>query len=359
MDGRAAGEACGKKYQLQEWAGRDVIGCTSSASDEDDELYLPPPHALTTSGDQPAPRDAGRCCCCCPLAPLEGQTRAVCAALVAHHGWEAWPAEVVAGGPVAEGRGQPRGGLRVGFSNAAFHSGGFVMSDEPCERLFDRLALAHLGCPLGLCPPTVACPAGQPDAAADELVDAAAAAGRVCFTKQNFEHFGTGTRVYPSLATALAAAAEGAGDCVVQPHIERPLLIDRRKFHVRVYVLVVRRATHKGLEAWLHNGGTLALAAADWSPTVVDRAVQLSNPVSRDRPYWTWPGRAVAHRAITANASRLLKALSVEVAAADPPYKRRDHFSLAGLDYMLTTDYRPWLLEVFNGPIWTWRVLPA
>eukprot|EP01052_Picozoa_sp_SAG31_P011985 SAG31_NODE_690_length_12796_cov_4.634559_17_plen_133_part_01 len=71
--------------ELREWAGLDVIGCASSASDEDDELWLPP-IAAEHGGSECSEANESLYCSCCAQAPLEGQTRLLCAALVAQHG---------------------------------------------------------------------------------------------------------------------------------------------------------------------------------------------------------------------------------------------------------------------------------
>ena len=163
--------------------------------------------------------------------------------------------------------------------------------------------------------------------------------------KRNWEHYGTGTIVFPNLAAGLAAAADAAVDCVVQPHITKPLLLPGgHKFHVRVYALAVRRAGQPNLEGWLHAGGTMSISPKLWDASSIDRTVQVTNTVTPGLQYTEWSGYQLAHRAITANVTRLLAALAEEV-STEPPPKRRDHFSLAGLDFMLAANFRPWLLE--------------
>jgi hypothetical protein len=151
----------------------DELGCLSSDSDSDDGLYLPyhdepslascciPPTAggrvannesSHSSGDGGSTTRQHYWCCCCPLAPLQHQTQLICEQLCAR-GWHLHPSEVVPAercpAMMPEGRGRPMAGRRVDFSNSAFHSAGWLFSDDPCEALYDRLQLATLVCPAG------------------------------------------------------------------------------------------------------------------------------------------------------------------------------------------------------------------
>ena len=238
------------------WAcgGRDEIGCISSASDSEDDLYLPYHHddslecQAPLAGDHPdrpggaasaadavADDTSTRQFCCCSLAPLEHQTQLICEQLLSR-GWHCHPAEIVPGASTfsPDGRGRPEAGRRVDFSNSAHHSAGYLFSDDPCEALFDRLQLAGLTRGTDICPLTV-CLRGGPSGwgqleVQQQLAAVGDAPGGGCvFLKENFEHFGTGTRVFSSVAEALAALAselaEGdrqqTQDFVLQPHVPR------------------------------------------------------------------------------------------------------------------------------------------
>lgn len=130
------------------WGARDELGCLSSDSDSDDDLYLPyPPEPSRVDGTSSKWQHYR--CCCCPLAPLQHQTQLICEQLCARRGWQLYPSEVISGGRCPammgpEGRGRPLAGRRVDFSNSAFHSTGWLFSDDPCEALYDRLQLAKL-----------------------------------------------------------------------------------------------------------------------------------------------------------------------------------------------------------------------
>ena len=105
------------------------------------------------------------------------------------------------------------------------------------------------------------------------------------FLKANFEHCGTGTRVFCSVDQALAAvaSAEAGREFVLQPHVPRPMLWHRRKFHVRVWALFIARPAGQSggggharsppcinnqrrgdVRGWLHDGGTVAVATEPW-----------------------------------------------------------------------------------------------
>jgi hypothetical protein len=365
------------------WAcgGRDEIGCISSASDSEDDLYLPYHHddslecqapladhpdrpgGAASAADAVADDTSTRQFCCCSLAPLEHQTQLICEQLLSR-GWHCHPAEIVPGASTfsPDGRGRPEAGRRVDFSNSAHHSAGYLFSDDPCEALFDRLQLAGLTRGTDICPLTV-CLRGGPSGwgqleVQQQLAAVGDAPGGGCvFLKENFEHFGTGTRVFSSVAEALAALAselaEGdrqqTQDFVLQPHVPRPMLWHRRKFHVRVWALYIAQpsTTRRGVvRAWLHDRGTVAVATDPWQLDAMERTSQVTSKASPRFVYHEWETYPAAHAAITANAIKLSRQLASSWRGR---VVRRPHFSLAGLDYILDEDCTAHLLEANFG----------
>ena len=359
MEQSEQGDACG--VDMWQFGARDELGCLSSGSDSDDEVYLPytvdssEPDADTEAADE----SDRHWFCCCPLAPLEHQTQLICEQLRAR-GWYPHPSEVVpkerCPAVMPDGRGRPQAGRRVDFSNSAFHSTGWLFSDDPCEALYDRLQLANLVRPQGLsvsqgtrlasgllAPPTAclrACRAIGPEEQ-QQLAAVKSVGGGCVFLKANYEHFGTGTRVFSGVDDALAAvaSAKAGQEFVLQPHVPRPMLWHRRKFHVRVWALFVARpptdnagSGRAEVRGWLHDGGTVAVASEPWQPESTDPAAQITSSRSPRFVYDQWEHYPQAHAAITANATELSGLLA---ASWRGRAVRRAHFSLAGLDYIL------------------------
>eukprot|EP01047_Picozoa_sp_COSAG01_P045180 COSAG01_NODE_4143_length_5301_cov_13.838908_3_plen_234_part_00 len=193
------------------------------------------------------------------------------------------------------------------------------------------------------------------------------------FLKANHQHCGTGTRVCRSVDQALAAvaSAQGGQEFVLQPHVPRPMLWHRRKFHVRVWALFIARpvgnsggggaaaaaAAGSGpvnissraeaqVRGWLHDGGTVAVASEPWQPCSTNPAAQVTSTRCPRFVYTQWEHYTAAHAAITTNATVLSRRLA---ATWRGRVVRRPHFSLAGLDYMLDEDCRAHLLEANYG----------
>ncbi|KAL1498460.1 hypothetical protein AB1Y20_013785 [Prymnesium parvum] len=185
---------------------------------------------------------------------------------------------------------------------------------------------------------------------------------------------GAGIALLPSAAAAAAAAAAARrGAYVVQAYVRAPLLLQGRKFDLRLYVLLTRAAP---LRAYLSRGGVARLASREWAPldesNREDVKMHLSNAALNPREEGgegnKWPLRrlweavgsgggdvAAVQAAVQSVAARCLAAMQPVVAhayaTAFPQAADGSRcFQVLGLDVMLDEEYKPWLLEVNHSP---------
>eukprot|EP01052_Picozoa_sp_SAG31_P007912 SAG31_NODE_387_length_16403_cov_5.062071_13_plen_357_part_00 len=186
-------------------------------------------------------------CCHCRTSPAQSQTAIVCTILTdPKYGycWKQWPTEewtYKGAGPTPRTR--PRDSKRVDFTNSGFHAGRYTISSvDETEMLYDRLNLCDLtgardNIDSDICPPTYIFSA-QYSAPEFETERSWMDEG-VWFLKENLQNYGQGTWVVKTPKQASKLVQKGK-DYVLQPHIAKPLLYDGRKFHIRLYLLIVK-----------------------------------------------------------------------------------------------------------------------
>ena len=155
---------------------------------------------------------------------------------------------------------------------------------------------------------------------------------------------------------------------VVQEYITRPLLLGRRKFDLRCYVLVVATKPHF---VAVFRGGYVRLSLSEFSlEDVGDRFVHLTNAaVQKKHPEYKERGDEAiksmrdlqllleeegsvpagwVDNTLTPQLQRI--AQHVCAAAQAKFVRRRGQFELLGLDFMVDEDLTPWLIEVNSNP---------
>jgi hypothetical protein len=146
---------------------------------------------------------------------------------------------------------------------------------------------------------------------------------------------------------------------VLQQYIERPLIIDGRKFDLRLYVLVTQ---FNPLEAFISNIGFARFAASRYkadASSLTDLTVHLTNTSISEtveaggKNKWSleslaasgavadWP---TVWEAVMSTTLRTLVAVEGDVPHCECA------FELFGFDVILDADYRPWVLEVNASP---------
>ena len=170
----------------------------------------------------------------------------------------------------------------------------------------------------------------------------------VWFLKETNRNYAAGTFVHAS-AAACRMAAEPGKNYVVQRHYEDPMLIDGKKFHIRVYLMAHTPAGSTRVQWYLYrndgfNGGNVAIAKEkDWTPMDVDRSCQ----ITRDRtlPLREWEHYERVWALIGKNVSALLEHVSVKLTP-----NAKAAWELFGIDLALTNDWTMTCYEINSGP---------
>ncbi|KAG2433886.1 hypothetical protein HXX76_008239 [Chlamydomonas incerta] len=194
--------------------------------------------------------------------------------------------------------------------------------------------------------------------------------GQELWILKTAQHLGKGLKLMPLEAVALEAAKPrrrpGQKPYVLcQRYVERPLLVDGRKFGLRVWVAVTG---HSPLRAYLHANGLVLFSThgydqSAWRTESGDVALgHVTNYAQNmDGTVWTlqqleshmgaeaygrmW-SRVQRHSALVIAAS--LKHIKAEHEALKCPSGMT--CEVVGLDYLIDVDLHPWLLEVNGTP---------
>jgi hypothetical protein len=239
---------------------------------------------------------------------------------------------------------RPAKGQHCEFCNCSSYSDTLVDLNGT-EHAYDRLLLAAM--PGDLCPPSFRIKDGE---CQDALRIPKTVNGEVpcCwFLKENGRNFGLSIIITATASEALAAAKTDA-EYVLQPHIVRPMLFGGRKFHIRVYALLVVAPTLRYPRALVYDGCKLSISSKKWSANDFDKKTQVTTKRSPEK-YADWEHHDACHPALMASASELLVHVEKNLAAVASADSCA--FELLGLDYMVDEDFRPWLLEVNTGPV--------
>eukprot|EP00877_Chromochloris_zofingiensis_P003213 jgi/Chrzof1/12893/Cz07g11100.t1 len=183
------------------------------------------------------------------------------------------------------------------------------------------------------------------------------------------QHLGKGLKLLPghaALEESLKARPPGARPYVLaQRYIANPLLIDGRKFGVRVWVLVTG---HNPLRAYIHSNGLVLFSSDDYDDSSIGSGDEantgghITNYAQNvDGQVWDldmlkqhigetsyqqlW-AKILHNTGLVTSAA--LQDMQQEHAKLNlPPHST---FELLGLDYLVDTSLHPWLLEVNGTP---------
>ena len=153
---------------------------------------------------------------------------------------------------------------------------------------------------------------------------------------------------------------------VVQKYIERPLLINNRKFDIRVWVLL-----DYNYDVYFFKEGYLRTSSSEYNPAATDDLfVHLTNYAVQKyaNNYGTYEdGNQLTFRQfqeilqkyhtgrslqadVLPQIKRLITKSLLAVAEKLDPFKRAYSFELFGYDFILDQDFNTWLIECNTNP---------
>jgi len=157
---------------------------------------------------------------------------------------------------------------------------------------------------------------------------------------------------------------------LVQEYLEKPLLLKKSKFDVRVYMLI---ASSNPFLVFYHEG-YLRRALAEYEPMSKDRKVYLTNthfqsmkkgfklsdhiwPFSMMQDHLREHDKTGAHYVETMLNPYIKKvALLIFQSARKKFKKRKGTFHIFGIDFMIDANYHTWFIESNGYPGFTWSI---
>lgn len=158
-------------------------------------------------------------------------------------------------------------------------------------------------------------------------------------------------------------AASQNGYVVVQKYVMNPLLFDRRKFDVRIYLLIVKKDGR--MWYWRHSGGRCHYTSVDYNTSTLDRAVHIPSGYTEDQSFKAAHPETLADlRTFSLRSKDMFNALDIllqrcckafdRVLGKDVRYTKNVQCQLFGLDILFDANYKPWLIEINKGPEMDW-----
>ncbi len=167
--------------------------------------------------------------------------------------------------------------------------------------------------------------------------------------------------------------ARSNGYVIIQEYLMTPLLFDKRKFDIRIYLLVLQKGAKK--EFYRHSGGRCHYTSQDFRTNDLERSIHIPSGYSEDHEFKdTHPETLKDLRDYMNKNSgsgdyffdrldEMLRECCVafsNVLGKDRKYvdKKTVHCQLFGLDVLSDQNLRPVLIEINKGPEMAWSSEP-
>ena len=166
---------------------------------------------------------------------------------------------------------------------------------------------------------------------------------------------GQGIRLYTNFTDSINALTTKTacitGPHIIQQYIRPPMLLERKKFSFRVFLVINNLG-----QGYLYKHGYLNFCQQLYSESgAISLGAHLTNEHldnlvdkgKNQRPSWTWPAFSSLQSEIKRQISFTLLKLSEKI---NFPQDRYRSFSIFGFDFMLDSHARLWLLEANHCP---------
>lgn len=184
---------------------------------------------------------------------------------------------------------------------------------------------------------------------------------------------GKGISVASSLEEIIELVEDKAGShtCIIQKYIERPLLVNKRKFDIRCFALMT--SVNSNIQGYFYTEGYIRTSSKEFSTKHLEnKYIHLTNDAvqKKSEDYGKYEaGNKISYNDLQnyinttypkANINfenDILKKIKKTVrqsfkAVYDKidPYKRLHSFELFGYDFMIDEDFQVWLIEANTNP---------
>ena len=174
----------------------------------------------------------------------------------------------------------------------------------------------------------------------------------IWFLKENNKNFGTGVNIFNNLED-IKKNIEKDKKYILQKHINKPLLYKKKKFHVRIYLLIYFDINTNTYDFYIYKGGIIVISKYNWRKNDVNKNIQITQHRKQNDKYDFDFQKNEFYKKLYFKIKKCLKELINNYISHFNEYKslEKTAFEIFGLDLMFDKEYNPFILEVNKGPV--------
>jgi len=165
------------------------------------------------------------------------------------------------------------------------------------------------------------------------------------FVKETDRNWGTSVVCCQRPQECMSLAKPNA-TYVVQRHIERPLLIDGGKMHVKFYNMVYGLEDGVTWRIYCYKDGYLCISPVPWSPTDLTKEGQVT--IIRTKRINDWEHWDRVYPMCKEHMATVVKRAAEQGKLEG---RNKKQFEIISADFVVTTDFKVYLLEFNTGPV--------